>query len=293
MRAVVDIGSNSLLLLVGTRGSDGVIEITEDRATVTRLSRGADVRKTLNSDAVAASLAVLRDYRQSIDAYGATLAAVVATEGVRMAEDAGEFLRRVEAVMGAPVRVLSGEEEAELSFRSVSAESPSQPMHVIDVGGASTEVAYGEGSEIQRRYSLRIGAVRLTERVIEGDPPTSRELDLLRVAVSEELKVVKLPSSDVLVGLAGTVTTAAALLLDLDSYDREAVDGTSFSLDQVVALAEQLAGETLAVRQRRPCLPEGRADVIVAGLYIVIGAMNAIGARRLLCRDRGHRFALL
>lgn len=292
-RAVIDIGSNSLLLLIGRRGADGAVEIVEDRATVTRLSRGVDVRKTLSPEAIATSLEVLRTYRARINEHGATLAAVVATEGVRMAHDAREFLDRVEAVMGVPVRVLSGEEEAELSFISVSAESPSQPLHVIDVGGASTELAYGEGSQIHHRYSLQIGSVRLTERYVAGDPPTREELEQLRMTVAEELKAVKLPECDVLVGLAGTVTTAAALLLGLETYDREKVDGTVFSRDQVIALAEQLAAETNEARQRRPCLPSGRADVIVAGLCVLIEAMKAIGARRLLCRDRGHRFALL
>ncbi|MGB1698537.1 MAG: Ppx/GppA family phosphatase [Nannocystaceae bacterium] len=293
MRAVIDIGSNSLLLLLGTRDADGVVQVAEDLSTVTRLSRGVDVRKTFSPEAVQNSLAALTVYREKIDAIGATLSAVVATEGVRMATDAETFLAQVEAVMGAPVRTLSGEEEAELSFRSVSMECPEQALHVIDVGGASTELAYGIGADVQQRCSLQIGSVRLTERYLTGDPPTVDELDRLKAAIGDEMQTVSFPSSDVLVGLAGTVTTAAALLLGIDAYDRDAVDGSLFSADEVRGLASALAREPVAARQRRPCLPPGRADVIVAGLHILLGAMDRIGATRLMCRDRGHRFALL
>lgn len=293
MRAVVDIGSNSLLLLVGRRGEDGVVEVVEDLATVTRLSRGVDVRKTFSAASVEKSLRVLEGYRERIDALGATLVAVAATEGVRMAEDANGFIERVEAVMGAPVRVLSGVEEAELSFRSVSMEQPSAALHVIDVGGASTEIAWGQGGTVHARHSLRIGSVRLTERFLTEDPPTLPQVTLVRAAVTEQFAALQLPPSEELVGLAGTVTTAAALLLGLERYDREAVDGTTFSLDQILGLAGELGSETVAIRERRPCLTSGRADVIVAGLYILAGAMEALGATTLRCRDRGHRFALL
>jgi exopolyphosphatase / guanosine-5'-triphosphate,3'-diphosphate pyrophosphatase len=293
MRAVVDIGSNSLLLLVGRRGEDGAVEVVEDRSTVTRLSRGVDVHKTLSTASVEKSLRVLEGYRERIDALGATLVAVAATEGVRMAEDANGFLKRVEAVMGSPVRVLSGEEEAELSFRSVSMEQPSTALHVIDVGGASTEIAWGQGGKVHARHSLPIGSVRLTERFLASDPPTSPQIALVRAAATEQFAGLRLPSSGELIGLAGTVTTAAALLLGLERYDREAVDGTTFSLDQILGLASELATETVALREQRSCLTSGRADVIVAGLYILAAAMEALGATTLRCRDRGHRFALL
>lgn len=292
-RAVIDIGSNSLLLLIGEVGACGAVTVLEDRAIVTRMSRGASETGQLDPRAVARTLATLESYRARVDEVGAQLVVAAATEGVRMASDAADFLARAEAVLGVPVRVLSGDEEAALSYRSVAREAPEGPLCVMDVGGASTEVALGRGLEIERVQSLRVGSVRLTEAHLRGDPPTSGELDALTEAVDAAVATLTPVTVPRIHGLAGTVTTLAAVALELERYDREAVDNTRLSRTSIVALRDALALETVAARARRACLPVGRADVIVAGLTIVDGVMRRFGAEELVCRDRGHRYALL
>ena len=292
-RAVIDIGSNSLLLLIGEVDGRGAVTVHEDRATVTRMSRGASETGHLDPDAVARTLETLERYRARIDEVGAQLVVAAATEGVRMASDAGDFLARAGAVLGTPVRVLSGDEEAALSYRSVAREAAEEPLCVLDVGGASTEVALGQGLKIEHVQSLSVGSVRLTEAHLRGDPPASKELDALTEAVDEAVALLPPVTVPRIHGLAGTITTLAAVALGLDRYDREAVDNTRLSRQSVVALRDELARETVAARARRPCLPPGRADVIVAGLTIVDGVMRRLGAEELVCRDRGHRYALL
>ncbi|HEY8378254.1 MAG TPA: exopolyphosphatase, partial [Nannocystis sp.] len=231
-QAVIDIGTNSVLLLVARRRARG-LEIALDRATITRL--GKDVARTgvLAPDAIARTLAVLREYREVAAGYGATPLAVT-TEGVRLARNQGDFLGPAAEVLGSPVRLLSGAEEAELSYRSVADEVEGGPLRVLDIGGGSTELAVGEGVRLLSSVSHPIGAVRLTERLVSADPPRPEEVAAIEAVALETLQRGQpLPPHPVLHGLAGTVTTAAALLLGLSAYDRERVDGSRFSAAHV------------------------------------------------------------
>jgi len=192
------------------------------------------------------------------------------------------------------VRVLSGEEEARLSYLSVAVESPAEaPLRVLDIGGASTELVVGVGGSISSAVSHRIGSVRLTERFIgDVDPPPAPAIAAMAAAVQQTLAAQPLPPGDRVHGLAGTVTTAAALLLGLEVYDRERVDGSLHRLEDVIRLRDRLAAVPLAARISA-VLPAKRADVIVAGLTILIGALEHCGASTLVVRDRGLRYALI
>lgn len=292
-RAVIDIGTNSVLLLVARwQGRD--LEIALDQSTITRLGKGAGASGVLAPDAIARTLAVLRTYRETAAQYGATPLAVT-TEGVRMASNRDDFLLPAAEVLGAPVRLLSGEEEAELSFRSVAQETGSEgPLRVLDIGGGSTELAVGEGQRLISSVSHPIGAVRLHERFVSHDPPEPAEVAQIELeALATFARNQPLPPFPILHGLAGTVTTAAALLLELQTYDRERVDGTAFAAIQIRDLRDSLAQETVAERCRRPSLDPARADVIVAGLTILVAAMKHCGASSLVVRDRGLRYALI
>lgn len=294
-RAVIDIGTNSVLLLIARRGPSGrVDEIALDKSTITRLGKGAGQSGVLAPEAIARTLAVLRQYRETAEAHGASLLAVT-TEGVRMANNRDDFLGPAAEVLGAPVRLLGGDEEAELSFRSVAEENGSAaPLRVIDIGGGSTEIAVGEGMKLLSSVSHPIGAVRLTERFVTSDPPSYASVLEIELAAREVFQRAQpLEPYPILHGVAGTVTTAAALLLELPAYDRERVDGSIFAAVQVRDLRDRLAFETSAERCRRPALDPGRADVIVAGLSILVAAMDHCGATALAVRDRGLRYALV
>jgi exopolyphosphatase/guanosine-5'-triphosphate,3'-diphosphate pyrophosphatase len=219
----------------------------------------------------------------------------VTTEGVRMARNQAAFLEPAGELLGQPVRLLSGDEEAELSYLSVAHETPEGgPLRVLDIGGGSTELVVGEGLTVLSAKSYPVGSVRLTERLIRSDPPTP---EMLAAAHSWALTAFRagppVAPHPVLHGLAGTVTTVAALLLELPSYDRMRVDGSRFTVGQVQALRDALAAETLDQRCQRSCLERGRADVIVAGVTILLAALEHCGAEILVVRDRGLRYALV
>lgn len=293
-RAVIDIGTNSVLLLLARRRADGTLEVARDQSTITRLGQGAGASGLLAPEAISRTLECLRGYAETARVAGASLTAVT-TEGVRMARNQAAFLEPAAALLGQPVRLLSGDEEAELSYLSVARETPEGgPLRVLDIGGGSTELVLGEGLTLLSAVSHPVGAVRLTERLITADPPTPEMVAAVHAAALAAFRAgPPVAPHPVLHGLAGTVTTVGALLLGLPVYDRMRVDGARFTRAQVHALREALAGETLEQRSARPCLERGRADVVVAGVTILLAALEHCGAELLVVRDRGLRYALV
>jgi exopolyphosphatase/guanosine-5'-triphosphate,3'-diphosphate pyrophosphatase len=294
MRAVIDIGSNSVLLLVGRRRSDGSLELVRDVSTVARVSEGTAASGRLLPAAIERTLVVLRRYRELASADGVDEIEAVATEGLRMADNASEFLNPAAAVLGSPVRLLSGDEEARLSYRSVALEHPDvDPLRVIDIGGASTELIVGHGLEVEQAVSHRLGSVRITELLGDGHPPSAAALVRMHAHARELLASQPLRPHPTLHGLAGTVTTATAVLLGLEAYDREAVDRTLVGISSLRSLRDRLASMSLAQLQAIPLVGPGRADVIVGGVTILLAALEHCGAEMLMVRDRGLRYALL
>lgn len=258
-----------------------------------RLGQGVAKRGSLLPEAIERTVTVLAEYRALADEAGAPIEAV-ATEGLRLACDKDVFLARAQETLGVPVRMISGDEEANLSYLSVAREHPEVgAMRVIDIGGASTELAVGHGEDVGGVVSHKIGSVRLTEAHVAHDPIGADEVLAIEAEARKAFESQPLPPHEELYGLAGTVTTTAALLLGLEAYDRDRIDGTRWSVSEVVGLRDALAAEPLGVRTQRPCLPPGRADVVVAGLSILRVAMEHCGAKTLVVRDRGLRYALL
>ncbi len=296
MHAVVDVGTNTALLVVGARDAKGALHIVADEARITRLGEGVARTGVLREDAMARTLAALADYRDRAHAHGASLQ-VVATEGLRLASNRAVFEARALAILDAPLQLISGEEEAQLAYASVACDVPHDaPLSVLDIGGGSTELATGIGPQLHSRISHKIGSVRLTEACVHNDPPSGAEMarmhDLARQAFAQHTPFAW-PTLPILHGVAGTVTTTAALLLGLSHYERAQVDGTAWTRPHIESLLGELAAVSVANRIRPGILPAGRADVIVAGLIILLAAMEHVGAHTLLCRDRGLRFALL
>ncbi len=294
--AVVDVGTNTVLMLAGRRRAGGTVEVWCDRAILTRLGEGLGRgSRMLRPEAVARTLAALDDHLAEARRLGIPRdrVRVVATAGVRKAANPEAFLEPAAARLGRPVELLSGEEEARLSHRSVAVDAPPGPVRVLDIGGGSTELTTGEGDRVDDMVSFPFGSVHLWEELAPPDPPGEAGFDALVEAARGRLAARPVAPLPVLYAVAGTATTTAALLLGLSAYDRGRVDGSRFAPAEVADLGWALADEPLAVRQRRPCLPPGRADVIVAGIAILVAALERCGATTLVVRDRGHRYALL
>lgn len=293
MRAVIDIGANSVLLLLAERDADGRVVVHSDHSRVTRLSQNVAQTRRLDSEAIERTLTVLREYRALAQEHEAPLQ-VVATEGLRMASNPRAFLEPAAEALGQPVRLIAGSEEAELSYRSVAQEvADDELLRVLDIGGGSTELVAGIGMDVLDSRSHPIGSVRLTEQYLHNDPPTLSQVAMVAQSSREAFAEQLLPPQPVLYGLAGTVTTVAGLLLGLQQYDRKQIDGSRWTPAQVEALRDRLAEQTTEQRSRSPMLPPGRADVIVAGTTILVEALRHCGAQTLVVRDRGLRYALI
>jgi exopolyphosphatase / guanosine-5'-triphosphate,3'-diphosphate pyrophosphatase len=278
--AAIDLGTNSTRLLVADVDEDHVTDI--DRETrITRLGEGVDERRRLLPLPIARVRNVLTDYRQKIERHGAERALLIATSAVRDAENGEAFLGEIEWSYGFATRLLTGHEEALLTFRGVTADRkvPSGTA-IVDLGGGSTEIVVGDGG-VRWHDSLDIGSVRLTERFLHNDPPTDAELarcaDAVRGLLDERVPDDVRAAVSAAIGVAGTITSIAALDLGLAEYDRTRVHGhflTSNALEQSV---RQLAALPLAERRGlRPLDPE-RAPVIVAGAVIVREIVDFLG----------------
>jgi exopolyphosphatase/guanosine-5'-triphosphate,3'-diphosphate pyrophosphatase len=296
--AAIDCGTNTLLLLIADF-EDGRVTAVEDRAEIVRLGERLDATGELQPEAIARALAVLDTYVERIRACECAHVIAVGTEAIRRAKNSQVFVNIAAAKLGAVggrFQVIDGEREARLSWRAVRASFPSLtgPRTVLDIGGGSTELMTGE-REIERVVSLPIGSVRLTERLLHHDPPTNEERAALAVAVDEALGSYfgGAPPSGTIVGIAGTVTTLAAMALGLSVYDGDRVHGSTLDA-RALAQTVRLLGETpVADRKRTPGLDPKRADVIYAGAVILERVLARAGAGGCLVSDRGIRWGLV
>jgi exopolyphosphatase/guanosine-5'-triphosphate,3'-diphosphate pyrophosphatase len=297
--ATVDIGTNTLLLLVvEVTGGRAPVPLVE-RATITRLGQGVDRTRALAPDAVSRTLACLEDYARVARELHVDRVAIVGTSAMRDAAG-GESLRAaIRAMWGTEPRVVSGEEEARLAFTgSLSGlEVPAEEVGVFDVGGGSTEVVLGlAGSGIARidyAESFDIGSVRLTERHVSHDPPAADERRAVTSAAQSAFaRVPQLPGKHPPVGVAGTMTTLAAVSLELSEYDGARVHGHRMRREDLRRTLDRLASLDVAARRRLPGMEPNRADVIVAGGLIALALLDHWNAEVVQISDRGVRWGL-
>ncbi len=292
--AAIDIGTNTALLTIAEAG-EGEVAAVEERAEIVRLGEGLDQSGRLAGGAIARTLLVLDDYVGRIAARGCERVAAVATEAVRKADNGADFVAAASARLGrvgGALEVIDGEREARLSWRAVAASFPSLggPRTVLDIGGGSTELIVGE-RDVEAVVSLPIGSVWLTERLIAHDPPSADERARLVAAVDQALAAAPAPRGT-LVGIAGTVTTLAAMAQSLTTYDGARVHGARLARATVDAQVEMLGRTPLADRRRTPGLDPKRADVIFAGAVILQRVMERAGAAEVVVSDRGIRWGL-
>ena len=274
--AAIDCGTNSTRLLVG----DGRPRAIERRMTITRLGQGVDAARRLDPEAIGRTLAVLRDYRAVMDRHGVDRVRMAATSAVRDADNREEFLDAAEAVVGVRPELLPGDEEGRLSFAGATAglDPAGGPYLVVDIGGGSTEFVVGSDAPVGV-VSVDVGCVRLTEKYLHSDPPSPLELSQAITVVHAHLRDVKrdLPAvleAKRLLGLAGTVTTMAAVEIGLAAYDPDRIHHFVLTRKAAEDVFRTLATESRADRVHNPGLEEARADVIVGGAAILVAILR-------------------
>lgn len=292
--AVIDIGSNTLLLLV-TEPADGGVRAVVDLCRFGRLGQGLDATGRLADDAIARCLLICRDYRTEMDRLGVERVAIVGTAALREAENAAEFREPAEEILGAKIEIIAGAREAELAYRSVVVGLPEikgAPFVVVDVGGASTEIVASDGAQVTAAISLPIGAVRLAERHLRSDPPAAVEAAALVKDIDATLDAATIPAGVTVVGTAGSATTVAAIHLGLDAYDPSKIHGVRVPAAAVDALVARLLAMTTAERAAVRGMEPKRADVIPAGTAIFSRVVARAGAAELVISDRGIRWGV-
>jgi exopolyphosphatase/guanosine-5'-triphosphate,3'-diphosphate pyrophosphatase len=288
--AAFDCGSNSTRLLIAA--DDGAALVRS--MNITRLSQGVDASGALLPDAMERTFSVLREYRAACDREGVTRGLLVATSAVRDAANSDVFLERAREIVRVPVSVLTGEEEAALSYAGATKDLAvsDEPTMIIDIGGGSTELAVDlEGALVS--YSLQLGSVRVTERALGRgvvDPESDRAA---RAMIHEEIERAFAARPDFdkvighvrLVGLAGTVATLAQMDAGLLVYDRTVVHHRILTLALIDQWRDLLASETPEVRLGHAGMVKGREDVLPAGLYILDAVMRRLGVDQLLSSE--------
>jgi exopolyphosphatase/guanosine-5'-triphosphate,3'-diphosphate pyrophosphatase len=283
--AAVDIGTNSVRLLITDQQGAEI----ERHMQITRLGQAVDVTGRLHADAIARTLAVLAEYGALLRKHAVSRVRAAATSAARDAANSSEFFDAAEHALGVRPELLSGEEEALLSFRGATfgMDSAQGPFLVVDIGGGSTEFVLGSSAP-QALISVPMGCVRMTERHLKSDPPTSEELAACRADIRGVLAQVEralpLQQARCMIGLAGTITTLASLQLGLRHYDPQQTHHSRLTRDQVEKLFERLS--TVDVATRRTLLTEPkRAEVLVGGVAILVTMLREFDLHELVVSE--------
>lgn len=298
--AAIDCGTNSIRLLVADADPvTGELKDLDRRMTIVRLGQGVDRTGRLAPEALERTFAACREYAAAIKELGAERLRFVATSASRDAENRADFVSGVVDILGVEPEVITGDQEAEFSFTGATKEltgheGHAKPYLVVDIGGGSTEFVVGDDRVLAAR-SVDVGCVRMTERHLTADdgtiidPPTLGRITAIKAdinaALDEVAASVPLEQARTLVGLAGSVTTIAAVALGLTEYDSAAIHHSVISLEQVREITGQLLAATHAERAAIPVMHPGRVDVIGAGALVLLQIMERTGAREVVVSE--------
>jgi exopolyphosphatase/guanosine-5'-triphosphate,3'-diphosphate pyrophosphatase len=267
--AAMDCGTNSLRLLVTDVQGDAKHDVVREMRVV-RLGQGVDETGRFHPDALERTLAVTREFGELATVLGAERVRFCATSAARDAANVDELDAGVRGILGVPLEVLTGEEEAQASFLGATRTVPGSAL-VVDIGGGSTELVVGADGEVGWSHSFDVGSVRLTERFLHGDPASIDEVTSLESYLDGVLtpQLAGLDPVTTLVGVAGTITTVAAHALELPSYDSAQIHGARLPVEDVRTACLSLLRMSVADRRALPFMHPGRADVIGAGAMIL------------------------
>jgi exopolyphosphatase / guanosine-5'-triphosphate,3'-diphosphate pyrophosphatase len=301
--AAFDVGTNSTRLLVADVEGGVVVAEHAREMVITRLGQGVDRSGRFDPAALARTLEVLAGYAETCRRLGVERRRLVATSATRDAADRQRFVDGVRDLLGVDAEVLTGQAEAAAAYRGATAggvrdgrpgpdgrgRTAGAPTLVVDLGGGSTELISGRGDRVEAMVSLDIGCVRLFERHLHDDPPTAPQVAALRADVAAHLarvpEVLDPRAAERVVGVAGTVTTVAAIALGLEAYDRRRIHLATVEAAEIAATAEKLAAMTTAERAALPVMAPGREDVIAAGALLLDELVQRFGVRRVTASE--------
>ncbi len=294
--AAIDIGTNTVLLLIARIEASGTIVPLAYEQRIPRLGRGVDASKNLAPDAMLRVIDVLLEYKAICAKHAVERVIVCGTSAVRDAQNREEFAALVRLQTGFELEILSGEDEAYWTYRGAISGIPDiRRATVVDIGGGSTEITVGTQREILHSISLDVGSVRITERFLKHDPPTPAELEAARAAVEDALEGASQfdVAGSTLVGVAGTVTSLAILAQGLKKFSLGAVTNYPLTYDAVEAFFRRLRSLSVHEIHQLADVMEGRSDVIVAGTLILREIMAHFTFDAVIVSERGVRYGIV
>jgi len=294
--ASIDIGTNTILLLIA-EVQDGVITRSlHDQQVIARLGKGVDAERMINRETFLRAEGFLRQYKETCDSFGVERIYAVGTSALRDARNRDEFTEYIKMQTGIAVEILSGEEEALWTYRGGISEfsGRAEQYSVVDIGGGSTEIIIGDTNKIIATTSIDLGSVRITERILKDSPPQIPSLiEAHELIASHMPAMTKHIASTFAIGVAGTLTTLAALHQHLPYYIPERVSGFSLRYDDICAIFGMLKDKSLSQIQAFPQISPGRADIILAGIMILMGYMESSELEQITVSDRGLRYGIV
>jgi len=296
--SAIDIGTNTILMLIADVDSSGAIRVVRDEHAIARLGKGVDENRIILPETFERVLAYLSEYKRIYEREHSKKVIACGTSALRDAANSREFIEFVKDRLGITVSILSGDEEADLTYLGGISEflepNSSQQFVVLDIGGGSTEVVSGQGTTVTSKTSLDIGSVRLTERFLKTSPPSAARIEEVQRYVNDHAaRLPEFSEGARTIGVAGTLTTLAAIDLQLGEYDRGRVSGHVLTLDVIRKIFDRLKGKRLDELKTIPQIVPQRADIILAGILILIETMNRMGVDRITASDRGLRYGMV
>ena len=297
-KAVIDIGTNSIkFCLAESAKQDGTFEVIKDANDIAKLGEGLKDTGLIGPEPLERNAQSVAAFAKEAREAGADETAVVGTMALRTARNTADFAKRVKELCGLEVRVIPGEEEAQLSYIAVMsgiAGAAAANLVTFDTGGGSTEFVFGEAGSIKRKFSLNIGAIRFTEAYLSQMPVPAAKLSDAQAQIRRELSEGGVTAgAKFLVGMGGNVTSIASVKHQMKVYDPDVIQGSKLTLADIDAQIADYAGKTLDERRTIVGLQPKRADVILAGACIVRQIMELTGVSELTVSDRGLRHGLL
>lgn len=292
-KAIIDVGSNSIKFFLGERNPDGTLKTVMDENDIARLGEGLRETGAISPEAMRRNSGAISIFAEKAREHGADEIACVGTMALRNATNSTEFVNLVEEVAGLKLRIIPGEEEARLAYLSVLSGLTLQggKLAVFDTGGGSTEFIFGEGNTVSSRFSLDIGAIRITEKYFADTRPEQSDVNAAIAEIDSALSAVS-GDVDQLVGMGGTLTSMGAVKHKMARYDPDVIQGSVLTFADVDRQIEDYSSKTAEERKGIIGLQPKRADVILAGACIVKVIMSRLGVDKLTVSDRGLRHGL-
>ena len=291
-KAVIDVGSSSIKFFLGELSEDGALKTIFDENDIQRIAEGLRKTGEISPEAMERNIAAISRFAKKARDNGADEIICIGTMALRNATNAVDFLKKVRETCDVKVKVISGEEEARLSYLAVLSGLPMQDEKIVifDTGGGSTEFVFGQGSTVSKRFSVDLGNIRLTEKFFKNDPVTPEEVEACVKEIENTFTRYDVRGEiNQLVGMGGTVTSMGAVKHKMEVYKPDVIHGSKLSLEDIETQVQDFTKKTIEERRRTVGLQPKRADVILAGSCILRAILKLLGASEVTISDRGIR----